>query len=249
MAETYTSGKAVMESRAEAHDSLDDFPTPAWATRALMEHVILPILSENAGTPTTPIPIDIIRAKAKQLWTAREPCANRGYMVRPLQEYFVDVIASDIFDYGQGYKVEDYLFPGPMPVAQFIIFNPPFRLGLQFIHKAFDTPCWAGVAAIVRTAFLESEERYTHLFKENPPTVVAQFVERVIMTKGIVRDPNVPYWDGEKWRRPTTATSYCWLYWQRGAPRRPTIWIPPCRKQLERPGDYPPITDSDGRRI
>lgn len=28
---------AVMQRRVEAHDSLDDFPTPPWATRALCE--------------------------------------------------------------------------------------------------------------------------------------------------------------------------------------------------------------------
>lgn len=31
---------AVMAQRIEAKDSLDDFPTPPWATRALIEHVI-----------------------------------------------------------------------------------------------------------------------------------------------------------------------------------------------------------------
>jgi len=31
---------AVMAQRFEAKDSLDDFPTPPWATRALLEHVI-----------------------------------------------------------------------------------------------------------------------------------------------------------------------------------------------------------------
>jgi hypothetical protein len=31
---------AVMAQRAEAKDSLDNFPTPPWATRALIEHVL-----------------------------------------------------------------------------------------------------------------------------------------------------------------------------------------------------------------
>ena len=31
---------AVMAQRIEAQDSLDDFPTPPWATRALIEHVL-----------------------------------------------------------------------------------------------------------------------------------------------------------------------------------------------------------------
>ena len=31
---------AVMAQRIEAADSPDDFPTPPWATRALIEHVL-----------------------------------------------------------------------------------------------------------------------------------------------------------------------------------------------------------------
>ena len=31
---------AVMAQRSEAKDSLDDFPTPPWATRALFEHIV-----------------------------------------------------------------------------------------------------------------------------------------------------------------------------------------------------------------
>ena len=38
---------AVMAQRFEAKDSLDDFPTPPWATRALLEHVIV---TKNAPT-------------------------------------------------------------------------------------------------------------------------------------------------------------------------------------------------------
>ena len=31
---------AVMAQRTESPDSLDDFPTPPWATRAFVEHVL-----------------------------------------------------------------------------------------------------------------------------------------------------------------------------------------------------------------
>lgn len=34
---TQNTSHAVMAQRVEAHDSLDDFPTPPWATRALLE--------------------------------------------------------------------------------------------------------------------------------------------------------------------------------------------------------------------
>jgi hypothetical protein len=39
----------------------------------------------------------------------------------------------------------------------------------------------------------------------------------------------------------TTATGYAWLVWEKDSadllPR--LMWVPPCRKQLERSADYP----------
>ena len=123
---------AVMQQRREPHDSLDDFPTPPWATRALLNKL------EIAGG------------------TCREPTANRGHMVRVLSDAFDDVEASDVHDYGCGYPVNDYLFgPDPDPV-EWTVFNPPFRLAEQFIMRALRTST-VGVAAIVRSALPKTD--------------------------------------------------------------------------------------------
>jgi hypothetical protein len=222
---------AVMQRRVEADDSLDDFPTPSWSARALIEHVIRPL-----GQPT----------KHQIAW---EPACNRGYMVRALEDYFFAVCRSDVHDYGLDWPQHDFLMPytptsHAMPFGEidWIITNPPFRLGEQFVHRALDI-ARQGVAVIVRSAFLEGGDRYKTLFSKRPPSIVAQHVERVIMTKGIVRDPSKKYWcpiTGKR-RRPSTATSYCWIVWLKDDPIEHTrmVWIPPCRKQMERPGDYP----------
>jgi hypothetical protein len=219
---------AVMQQRVEAPDSLDDFPTPSWATRALVEHVL-----RHAGVALT---------------SCREPTCNRGYMLRPLRETFARVDGSDILDYGIGEPVLDFLFPGALDGTEpfdWMICNPPFRLAKEFIMRGLEL-AGVGVAVIVRSAFLEGGERYEELFRLNPPTRIAQFAERVIMTKGIVRDPSKPYWDDveKKMKRPSTATAYCWLVWIKGAPREPFQWIPPCRAKLERPGDYPAVEEA-----
>jgi hypothetical protein len=67
------------------------------------------------------------------------------------------------------------------------------------------------------------------------------FAERVIMHKGMMRDPSKEYWDErtQSMKRPSTATSYKWMVWIEGMTPRPQIWIPPCRRKLEREGDYP----------
>lgn len=233
-------GRAVMEQRSEPHDSLDDFPTPPWATRAMIERVIMPTY---AHAP------EIGRLKLRTM-SVREPCANRGYMVKPLAEYFGAVFPSDIFDYGYGYPQLDYLFPGDMSPAHWSIFNPPFALALQFIQKSFETPGWVGTAALVRTAFLEGTDRYEKLYRTNPPNVVAPFAERVVMHEGKLRDPNKLYWNPKgrdsktglktgALQKPSTATSYCWLVWFKDVTTQSITWIRPIRRSLERPDDYP----------
>lgn len=197
---------AVMQQRSEPHDSLDDFPTPPWATRALCERLYSTVA----------------------LWPliCREPAANRGHMVRPLREYFASVVAADVHDYGAGFPVQDYLFgPDPEPV-DWTITNPPFRLAEQFIARALATSMW-GAAMLVRSAFLEGVGRHTRLFSLTPPTSIMQFSERVVMHKGRLAP------DG------STATAYCWLVWdKRFASGTRFEWIEPCRKRLERAGDY-----------
>jgi hypothetical protein len=85
---------AVMAQRAEPLNCLDDFPTPPWATRALVEHVI--------GS----------QAVAGQ--TCLEPACNRGFMSSALEEYFLEVHSSDVFNYGYG-EVRDFLNEGWKP--------------------------------------------------------------------------------------------------------------------------------------
>jgi hypothetical protein len=82
---------------------------------------------------------------------------------------------------------------------------------------------------LVRTSFLESIGRYENIFKDNPPSQVAQFVERVPMVKGRY-DPKA-----------VTATSYCWMIWDKLGEKSKTtdlVWIPPSRKFLERKDDH-----------
>ena len=118
---------AVMQQRSEPHDSLDDFPTPPWATRALCEWL-------NAKGEDT------------AHFNVREPAANRGHMAAPLREFFHRVEAADVHDYGVGFPVVDYLFgPDPEPV-HYTITNPPFRLAEQFIERMAATSAGSSAA-------------------------------------------------------------------------------------------------------
>jgi hypothetical protein len=202
---------AVMAQRVEAHDSLDHFPTPPWATRALCDR-----LEADVGC------LDKLNC-----W---EPACAEGHMSKALGEYFNSVYSSDVRTYGYG-TVRDFLFTVTEPDFDWIITNPPFRLGRQFIDKAL-SQARQGVAMLVRTAFLESSERFLNLFSIEPPSTIYQFVERVPMFKGRLD------------RNGSTATAYCWIVWVKPNKLDPRFrWIAPCRKRLERDSDYPEIKD------
>lgn len=155
---------AVRQQRHELRDSLDDFPTPPWATRALCER-LGGLSGDLAGL------------------TCREPAANRGHMVRPLAEHFAEVDASDIHDYGAGFPQADYLSGHDLAPVDWTITNPPFRLAEQFIARAVRTSR-KGAAVIVRSAFLEGQGRHAALFSAHRPRLILQFAERVVMHKG-----------------------------------------------------------------
>lgn len=198
---------AVMSQRVESGDSPDDFPTPPWATRALLEHVI--------------------GADGLDQLTCLEPACGVGHMAKVLNEYFKEVRCADAYDYGFA-PIRDFLsYPYETNAVDWVITNPPFRLAEEFVQRSFDV-ARRGVAMLVRTVFLESVGRYNRLFLNDPPSKFAQFVERVPIVKGRL--------DGKA----TTATGYAWLVWEhhiRGDCK--VVWIPPCRRRLERPNDYP----------
>ncbi len=198
---------AVMAQRIEPKNSPDDFPTPPWATRGLMEHIIG---KEN----------DVAQM------TCLEPACGAGHMAKVLKEYFFEVHSADAFNYDYG-SVQDFLtaaYEGDS--FDWVITNPPFRLAEEFVIKALQV-ARVGVAILARSVFLESVGRYNGIFRDAPPTIFAQFVERVPMVRGRLDS------------KATTATGYAWLVWHKSKRDLPRLmWVPPCRRQLERHTDY-----------
>jgi hypothetical protein len=205
---------AVMAQRTEPRDSLDDFPTPLWGTRALIEHALY-----RKDVPFRLPPLAELAA-----W---DPAANRGHMARPLRERFGSVIGSDVHDYGVGFQVSDFLWPdAPLSTPDLVITNPPFRLATDFVRRSMQVSR-LGCAMLVRGTWMETIERF-HLFTGYPPALIAQFAERLPMIGGYLA------------REASSATAYAWVVFLHG--HTDTRWrhIPPCRRDLERPDDYPP---------
>jgi hypothetical protein len=198
---------AVSAQRIEPKDSPDDFPTPPWATRGLIEHVL-----------------DDKKVLASM--TCLEPACGAGHMAKVLKEYFGEVRCADAFHYGYA-PVRDFLtYPYETNAVDWVITNPPFRLAEEFVVRAMDV-ARKGVAILARTVFIESVGRYNGIFTNYPPSKFAQFVERVPMIRGRLDI------------KATTATGYAWIVWQKGTQGYPRLmWVPPCRRKLERKGDY-----------
>lgn len=187
---------SAMATRSEPRDSLDFFPTPPWATRALCEHVL-----DLTGT------------------TVWEPACGQGHMSEALMEYASRVISTDVAPYGYG-GVRDFFAPNDYEV-DWVITNPPFNLAERFALRGFEV-ARSGVALFVRSVFTEGAGRYERLFSVCPPTIVAQFTERVTLVKNRLADNRI-----------SSATAYCWIVWKKLSKQPPTLmWIPPCKAEL-----------------
>jgi hypothetical protein len=208
--------RSIMGDRREPDDSLDYFPTPPWATRALMEHALPQAIGDH-------------RVDYAATLSAWEPACGEGHMSRVLEEYFATVNATDVFGYGDHGTISNFLDPESPAFKgrDWIITNPPFGdKSIQFVLRALDLAT-VGVAMFFRSQWaVEGVDRYESIFRDHPPTLCAYFVERVPLCKG-------------EWNpHGTTATAYCWLVWVKGEQPRPPFWIPPgCRKELTRPDD------------
>jgi hypothetical protein len=206
---------SVMASRAPiVEGELDYFPTPPWAARAGGEL----IRKLDPGGRSL-------------CW---EPACGGGHMAHGLSDYFDEVTATDIHDYGFGTQY-DFLHglkpPGPPnSVCDWIVTNPPFILGAEFVRQAYPR-ARVGVAMLLRLVFLEGGARHKLFTEECPLSVVAPFSERVPMVKGRY-DPNA-----------SSATAYAWFIWLKAdqgtwksLPR--LTWIPPGSKaRLTRESD------------
>lgn len=196
---------AVMAGRVAAPDGLDFFPTPPWATRIFCEFA-LRLRPENKGG------------------TVWEPACGMGHMAVPLSEYFRQVYASDVYAYGFG-EVGDFKdktlgthWAPPEPV-DWIITNPPFNAAKDFLLRALDCGPRIGVAFLLRTVWLESEDRWRDIFStELCPTQIYVSADRIAMTEGRY-DPKA-----------SSATSYSWFVWKMDMLGRPVMtginWLP-----------------------
>lgn len=129
----------------------DFFPTPRWATCALVDN------EEFSGN----------------IW---ECACGDGAMSRVFEEAGIPVVSSDLYDRGYGEVGVDFLVP--VRSADNIVTNPPYNCAEGFVASGLKS---AGkkFALLLRLAFLEGANRANTIFSSAPPSRVWVFSERI----------------------------------------------------------------------
>jgi len=129
----------------------DFFPTPEWATHALIDN------EEFEGT----------------IW---EPACGDGTMAEMLKRTGCPVEASDLYDRGYGDTGIDFLHAHRL--VDNIVTNPPYNAAEGFVRAGVEqSRC--KFALLLRLAFLEGANRQKTIFARTPPARIWVFSERI----------------------------------------------------------------------
>lgn len=178
----------------------DNYPTPKWAVRDLIQY------SKR----------DSILSNLPHVFL--EPACGKGNIVSVLEEYGYTGIVSDIEDYGQGRKM-DFLKDTHYTDSEFkrefsgfIITNIPFSLTVSFIHQAKSFPKVNTIIFLMKQAALSGIDRYEQIWKDKefPLYKILQIKKRL-------------KFDGYKHVSPL---EHCWFIWNRFYTGNPIIdWV------------------------
>jgi hypothetical protein len=132
-------------------DGPDFFPTPEWATFALVDN----------------------ESFVGDIW---EPACGDGTMARVLGARGNPVTASDLYDRGYGETGIDFLTTRRS--ADNIVTNPPYNSAEGFVSVGIRS-ARRKFALLLRLAFLEGAHRANTIFARHPPSRVWVFSERI----------------------------------------------------------------------
>lgn len=132
-------------------DGPDFYPTPAWATLALVEN------EKFDG----------------DVW---ECACGDGAMSSVLERTGNPVYSSDLYDRGFGEVGVD--FRASKRQSANIVTNPPFNSAEDFVRAGLENAT-KKLALLLRLAFLEGAGRQHSIFNKNPPATVWVFSERI----------------------------------------------------------------------
>lgn len=150
MSKFVTAPQPTMKRRADM-DGPDFYPTPAWATHALVEH----------------------EAFKGDIW---ECACGDGAMSEVLALQNNNVYSSDLYKRGFGDSGIDFTKTNKKFTN--IITNPPFHSAEEFVASGLQSAS-KKFALLLRLAFLEGGRRQKEIFSTHPPARVWVFSERI----------------------------------------------------------------------
>lgn len=133
----------------------DFYPTPEWATRALIAN------EKFSGN----------------IW---EPACGNGAMSEVLRQTGLEILSTDLFDRGYGTRYDFLNSQNNWDNINWdnIITNPPYNLAEDFVSVGLRTAKYK-LALLLRLSFLESGRRFNSIFSKIPPTRIWVFSERI----------------------------------------------------------------------
>lgn len=151
--------------------------------------------------------------------TILEPCCGLGHMVRGIEEAYGNrkkILATDLVDRGFGRGGLDFLSPKYPFKSNIntIIMNPPFKHIQEFTLKALEI-AKKKVVLFARLQFMESQTRYENIFKDNKPTRIYIYADRVACAKG-----------GDFKQSLDSSMAFGWFVWDKINPKEKSVnWI------------------------
>lgn len=151
-----------------------------------------------------------------------EPCAGQGHLSNRILELYPEATVDclDIVDRGlKGVVIVNFLEHQTEKNYDFIVTNPPYSLGKEFIEKGLTHLKDGGkMAMFLKIQFLEGEKR-KDLYKKTPPKFIYVFIKRMAtFNNGKEVDEN-----GKKW---ATTMCHAWFVWEKGFTGEPTVrWL------------------------
>ena len=165
--------------------------------------------------------------------TILEPSCGGGHMVKGIMNYIKNlnncssvIFATDIVErandiefihsVGSQYDFlsDNYQLPTDKNI-DYIIMNPPYSTIEPFVIRALEIAD-EGVLMLARLQFLEGQGRYDNILKNNPPSKVFVYVDRIKCNKN--GDPNISI---------GAVQAYAWFYWDKTKEDKTTnlYWI------------------------
>lgn len=185
---------SAMRHRAPLSERGNDlYETPPVATHALLD------VLQDVGEPIK-----------GPVW---EPCCGKGAISRVLESRGLDVISTDLVDYGFGRAGRDFLMESFLPVGvTAIVTNPPYKLASECAAHAIRLA--PRVFMLLRLAFLEAGDATAANLarRERAFALDGGRLARVIVFANRLPMMHRDGWDGNK---VSSGAAFAWFCWDR----------------------------------